>query len=104
MYDSILKLTDDFDYVMDAKGENIFRTCPYYFVFELFTKRRIKFGMLNSNQIISDLIRKRCYVIVNRYENVFPENLRNFSNSEYISEVFIHLILKFPLKVDVDHF
>jgi len=85
MYDSILKLTDDFDYVMDAKGENIFRTRPYYFAFELFTKRRIKLGLIDSNQIIADLIKKKNYVIVSKYENVFPENLRNFSNSEYIN-------------------
>jgi hypothetical protein len=85
MYDSILKLTDDFDYVMDAKGENIFRTRPYYFAFELFTKRRINLGLIDSNQIIADLIKKKNYVIVSKYENVFPENLRNFSNSEYIN-------------------
>jgi Dolichyl-phosphate-mannose-protein mannosyltransferase len=34
------------DYVMDAKGETIFRRRPYYYVFEELTEERIKRGLL----------------------------------------------------------
>jgi len=36
------------EYVMDAKGETIFRRRPYYYAFEGFTEERIKRGLLVS--------------------------------------------------------
>ena len=41
-------LTIPGEYVMDAKGETIFRRRPYYYAFEGFTEERIKRGLLVS--------------------------------------------------------
>jgi hypothetical protein len=41
-------LTRPSEYVMDAKGETIFRRRPYYYAFEGFTEERIKRGLLVS--------------------------------------------------------
>jgi hypothetical protein len=41
-------LTKPGEYVMDAKGETIFRRRPYYYAFEGFTEERIKRGLLVS--------------------------------------------------------
>jgi hypothetical protein len=41
-------LTTPGEYVMDAKGETIFRRRPYYYAFEGFTEERMKRGLLVS--------------------------------------------------------
>jgi hypothetical protein len=41
-------LTTPGEYVMDAKGETIFRRRPYYYTFEGFTEERMKRGLLVS--------------------------------------------------------
>ncbi len=84
MYSDLLKLTDDSDYVMDAKGENIFRQRPYYFAFEYFTKKRLSGSLLDKKEIIADIIRKKADVIVESDKAVFPANLTAFSDSEYV--------------------
>jgi len=50
----VLRLTDPGDYVMDAKGDAVFRTRPFYFALELFTKHRLR------NGTIADTIVARC--------------------------------------------
>jgi hypothetical protein len=69
---------------MDAKGENIFRQRPYYYAFECFTKKKLRQGLLEPDEIIADIIKKRADVIVTSGEAVFPENLAAFSDSEYV--------------------
>jgi len=44
----ILRLTNPGDFVMDAKGETIFRQRPFYYVLENITKRRIETGLLQD--------------------------------------------------------
>ncbi|MCE9518542.1 MAG: glycosyltransferase family 39 protein [Verrucomicrobia bacterium] len=44
-----LKLTDESDYVMDGKGETIYRRRPFYYVLEGLTKRRIELGLIKDN-------------------------------------------------------
>ena len=50
----VLRITDRADFVMDAKGDAIFRERPFYYVLELFTIYRIK------NGTIEDRIIERC--------------------------------------------
>jgi len=44
----ILRLTNPGDFVMDAKGETVFRQRPFYYVLENITKRRIETGLLKD--------------------------------------------------------
>ncbi|MBV9391688.1 MAG: glycosyltransferase family 39 protein [Verrucomicrobia bacterium] len=48
MVRNVLRLTDPLDYVMDAKGETIFRRRPFYYVFEGLTGLRLKAGMIED--------------------------------------------------------
>src|SRR4029077_932232 len=44
MIADVLKLTDGNDYVMDAKGETIYRRRPYYYIIDKITKGMIDRG------------------------------------------------------------
>ena len=50
----VLRITDPSDFVMDAKGDTIFRERPFYYVLELFTIHRLEDGS------IEDRIVERC--------------------------------------------
>jgi hypothetical protein len=54
----VLVLTTPGEYVMDAKGETIFRERPYYYAFEGFTEDRIDRGLL-TNTVPEQLIQTR---------------------------------------------
>lgn len=43
---AVLRLAKPGEYVMDAKGESIFRPRPYYYVIETFTRQRLALGLL----------------------------------------------------------
>lgn len=43
---ALLRLTDADDYVMDAKGQSIFRHRPYYYALESITRERLRRGLL----------------------------------------------------------
>jgi hypothetical protein len=49
MISQILKLTTKDDYVMDAKGETIFRRRPFYFVLEGVTLHRLDLGLIKDD-------------------------------------------------------
>ena len=53
-----LKLTDPDDYVMDSKGETIYRRRPYRFVIESMTKHRLDKGIIKDT-IPHELVEKR---------------------------------------------
>jgi hypothetical protein len=48
MIKDALTLTTSGEYVMDAKGETVFRPRPYYYAFEGFTEARIDRGLMTS--------------------------------------------------------
>jgi hypothetical protein len=54
-------LTTPRQYVMDAKGETIFRRRPYYYAFEGFTEERIARGLL-ANTVPQRLVQTRTAV------------------------------------------
>ena len=46
---NVLTLTKPGDYVMDKKGDYVFRTRPYYWALETITKARIRMGLIRDN-------------------------------------------------------
>ena len=83
MYSDIICLTDKTDYIMDAKGENIFRNRPTYYGFELFTKRLMRQGLI-PDTIINDCKRTSTHVVLLRYRNKFPPAVKEFFDNEYL--------------------
>jgi len=57
----VLRLTKSSDFVMDAKGETIFRRRPFYYVLETLTQRRMKQGLL-LDTIAEDMVKTRTCV------------------------------------------
>ena len=49
MIADVLKMTDPTDFVMDSKGETIYRRRPFYYVLEGLTLRRLKRGLLEDD-------------------------------------------------------
>lgn len=55
---TVLSLTHPDEYVMDLKGDCIYRNRPFYFAIETFTKLRMRLGWI-KNDIVEDLVRTR---------------------------------------------
>jgi hypothetical protein len=51
MVSTVLRLTNPDEYVMDSKGETIYRRRPVYVVMEGLTGMRLKAGLINENMI-----------------------------------------------------
>jgi Dolichyl-phosphate-mannose-protein mannosyltransferase len=49
MIATVLTLTNKDDFVMDAKGETVFRRRPFYYVLEELTKRRMELGLIKDD-------------------------------------------------------
>lgn len=79
----VLRLTDGRDYVMDAKGETVFRRRPYFWVLETITRARLRRGLL-SDTIPEAIVRTGCHVAVPDSAS-FPERGRAFLNANFIS-------------------
>jgi hypothetical protein len=60
----ILHLTNPNDYVMDGKGETIFRNRPTYLVFEGITLRRMQLGLV-PDDVEASIISKPTFIAVN---------------------------------------
>jgi hypothetical protein len=76
----VLKLTGPNDYVMDAKGEAIFRRRPYYFVLETQTRRKLIAGDL-PDDIPERLIATRTAVT---RTNRMPDRAEAFVDEHYL--------------------
>lgn len=79
----VLKLTNKDDWVLDQKGETVYRKRPYYYALESFTRERLSRGILPDN-ISDELIAKRCYVVTNENLSKFPPDARRFMEENYI--------------------
>lgn len=62
--DAVLRLTTPADYVMDGKGETIFRKRPIYWVLEGVTLKRIQLGLI-PDEVRKRMIATRTCVAVN---------------------------------------
>lgn len=79
----VIKLTNKNDWVIDQKGETIFRPRPYYYILETFTRERFSRGLI-PDDIAEHLIDKRCCVATNSISR-FPQGARKFLWENYIS-------------------
>ena len=62
----ILRLTEPSDYVMDSKGETIFRPRPFYYVLETLTQERMKLGLI-PDTIAEEMVKTRtCVCLLKR--------------------------------------
>ncbi|MEI6561637.1 MAG: glycosyltransferase family 39 protein [Verrucomicrobiota bacterium] len=62
----ILQLTKPTDFVMDSKGETIFRRRPFRYVLETMTLRRMESGLL-PDTIVEEMVKTRtCVVLLKR--------------------------------------
>jgi hypothetical protein len=59
---NVLKLTDDSDYVMDSKGETIYRHRPIYYMLDRITRRRMQRHLIRDD-ITKRLIETRTALI-----------------------------------------
>lgn len=60
---SVLRLTQPGEYVMDAKGDCIYRPRPYYYVLESFTRRRLMLNLM-PDELVQCLIDKGTAVVL----------------------------------------
>jgi hypothetical protein len=68
-----LRLTDRGEFVMDPKGDLIFRPRPYYFALETLTRKRLTYGMM-KDELPERLIETRTAVI-----KIAPERMTEHS-------------------------
>jgi MFS family permease len=61
MMRQVLRLTRPEDPILDYKGETIFRRRPYYYIFEMLTRRAMQRGLI-ADSIAEDVVRARCHV------------------------------------------
>lgn len=61
MMDQTLRLTRPGEWIMDMKGETIYRRRPWYYIFERITRLQLEQGLIEDT-IAEDVIRTRTYV------------------------------------------
>ena len=78
---TVLRLTTQDEYVMDLKGDAIYRQRPIYFAIETFAKLRMKLGWI-KNDIVERLIQTRTPVC---FHPPFPgAGTMKFVNANYL--------------------
>ena len=80
--EAVLALTGPADYVLDAKGENIFRRRPCYFVLEQLTLERIRRG-LTGDDVVKRCIETKTLLFAGRLR-AFPAADREFIKTNYL--------------------
>jgi hypothetical protein len=80
MVATVLRLTDPNDYVLDSKGETIYRRRPTYFVMEGLTGMRMKAGLIKEN-IIENMITSEAPIATVRR---MPAKVAGFVRENYL--------------------
>jgi hypothetical protein len=79
----VLRLTDPDDYVLDLKGQAVFRNRPFYYALETMTLERMKRGL------IEDTIPERCVetrtCVASAEIGRFPPRARRFLEENYVT-------------------
>lgn len=88
----VLRLADPGDYVLDAKGETIFRPRPCYLVMESLTRRQLENGTIDDD-VIPRLIATRT-AVVRSSGRVAPE-VHAFIEENYIALEHVRVLGKF---------
>jgi hypothetical protein len=78
----VLELTRPGEYVMDLKGESVFRRRAFYYVMEPLTCGRIKHKMLEDT-IARDVAAKQVHVVLNRSQT-YAEATLDFLTENYL--------------------
>ncbi len=78
----VLQLTKPSDFVLDLKGEAVFRRRPTYYVMEMVTRWRIRRGIL-PDRIPEEVIATRTCVVAGEIDQ-FPERTRQFLGENYL--------------------
>lgn len=86
---NVLRLTSKQDFVMDGKGETIFRRRPFYYALEAITRRRIQLKLI-KNDIPERLIATRTPVAILMR---MPVRARRFIEENYVPVGFRILVL-----------
>jgi hypothetical protein len=87
-----LRLTKPGEFVMDPKGDLIFRPRPYYFVLETLTKKRLKRGLIKDD-LPQTLIDTRTAVIETTYSRMSPSAIR-FVQANYVPVGYLDVLGK----------
>jgi hypothetical protein len=61
MMNQVLGLTRPGEYLMDLKGETVYRRRPYYYIFEAIGRRELERHMIPDN-VPESIVAARCYV------------------------------------------
>jgi hypothetical protein len=83
MLDQALRLTEPGEYLMDLKGETIFRRRPFYHAFEYLTRAQIAHGVIKDT-VAQDMIRTRTYV-AQADGPMWPPAARAFLNENFVN-------------------
>ncbi len=87
-----LRLTNRDEYVMDGKGEMIFRQRPYYFALETLTRERLSAGLLKDD-LPERLIETRTAVVRIPHVGMTERSLA-FVRSNYVPAGFVSVLGK----------
>jgi hypothetical protein len=79
----VLRLTKPGEYVMDFKGESVFRPRAYYYVLEPLTFVKVKRGKL-PDTVAADLLAKHVDVVLNQ-DRWYPKNAVAFMTRNYVA-------------------
>ena len=82
MIRQVLRLTRPGDYLMDIKGETIFRPRPSYHIFEFITRNQMIRGMI-ADTVAEDVVARRCYVAQADGE-FWPPRARAFLSANFL--------------------
>ena len=93
MLAAVLRLTAPTDYVMDVKGEAVFRPRPFFYGLEQLTKTRLKRGLI-VDDIAKRLVATRTAVVTLDQGN-FPQAGRTFMNDNYLSVGAVRVLGRF---------
>jgi hypothetical protein len=101
MVGDVLRLTSPGEFVMDNKGETIFRNRAYYYVLETLTLERMKRGLLQDN-MVERMIATHTAVVHSPLH--MPDQDVNWEHANYVSVGSVDVLgLKFP-KEDAEIF
>ncbi len=82
MIRQVLRLTRPGDYLMDIKGETIFRQRPSYHIFEFITRNQMLRGMI-ADTVPEDVVARRCYAAQADGE-FWPPRARAFLSANFL--------------------
>jgi 4-amino-4-deoxy-L-arabinose transferase-like glycosyltransferase len=83
LVDAVLRLTTPTDFVMDAKGETIFRRRPFFYALERVTRTRLERGLIVDD--IAERLVATHTAVVTSDQSGFPPSGRAFMNAHYLS-------------------